>query len=78
MCQLLACRLTKWQRIDPRNRPQAIGDKMIQVGDLVRSKETGKIGIVTGNAFGYDLCYVLMHDNTYTIHINNLEPLETS
>ena len=48
-----------------------------QIGDLVRSKETRKVGIVTGNAFGYDVCYVLMHDNTYTIHINNLELLET-
>ena len=50
---------------------------MIRVGDLVRSKETRKIGIVTGHAFGYDLCYVLMYDNAYTIHINNLELLET-
>lgn len=48
-----------------------------QIGDLVRSRETRKIGIVTGNLFSYDLCYVLMHDNTYTIHINNLELLET-
>jgi hypothetical protein len=50
---------------------------MIKVGDLVRSKPTGKIGIVTGKAFGYDFCYVLMPDNHYTIHINNLELLET-
>ena len=50
---------------------------MIQIGDLVRSKETGKIGVVTGNLFSYNLCYVLMHDTTYTIHTNNLELLET-
>ena len=50
---------------------------MIQAGDLVKSKETGKIGIVTGNDCIYDVCYVLMHDTTYTIHKNNLELLET-
>ena len=52
---------------------------MIQVGDLVKSASTGKIGIVTGMAdgFSYRVCYyVQFHDNTYTIHINNLELLE--
>ena len=29
-----------------------------QIGDLVRSRETRKVGIVTGNLFSYELCYV--------------------
>ena len=54
---------------------------MMQIGDLVKSKSSGKVGIVTGIA---EDCYmgkphyvVLMHDDTYTIHTDNLEPLET-
>ena len=53
---------------------------MIEVGDLVKSTGTGEIGIVTrmADGFSYRVYYhVLFHDNTYTIHINNLEPLET-
>ena len=51
---------------------------MIQAGDLVKSKTSGRIGIVTGQVSGFwGLRYVLFHDNTYTIHKNNLEPLET-
>ena len=51
---------------------------MIHVGDLVKSKRTGRIGIVTGIPTLYwGLRFVLMHDDTYTIHTNNLEPLET-
>ena len=56
---------------------------MIEVGDLVKSKLSGKVGIVTGVArgsradLGYEFCYVLMPNNTYTIHKQNLEPLET-
>ena len=52
---------------------------MIQIGDLVRGASTGKIGIVIGMADGFlhrIYYYVQFHDNTYTIHINNLEPLE--
>ena len=52
---------------------------MIQIGDLVRGASTGKIGIVIGMADGFlhrIYYYVKFHDNTYTIHINNLEPLE--
>mgnify|MGYP003331126546 FL=1 len=52
---------------------------MIEVGDLVKGASTGKIGIVIGMAdgFSYRVYYhVLFHDRTYTIHINNLEPLE--
>ena len=52
-----------------------------KVGDLVRSKSSGKIGIITGIASGYvggrPHYNVLMHDDTYTIHTNNLELLET-
>ena len=53
---------------------------MIKVGDLVKGASTGKIGIVTGMADGFlyrVYYYVQFHDNIYTIHINNLEPLET-
>ena len=51
---------------------------MIEVGDLVKSASTGKIGIVTGQVSGFlGLRYVLFHNNTYTIHKKNLEPLET-
>ena len=53
---------------------------MIQIGDLVKREGTGEIGIVTGMADGFSYrvyYYVLMNDNTYTIHINNLELLET-
>ena len=52
---------------------------MIQVGDLVKSKSSGKIGIVTGIASGYmgkPHYHVLMPDDTYTIYADNLEPLE--
>ena len=63
--------------LPPRQTYQTRRPKMIQVGSLVKSKETGKIGIVTGNDCIYDVCYVLMHDTTYTIHKNNLELLET-
>jgi len=53
---------------------------MIQIGDLVKGASTGKIGIVIGMAdgFSYRVYYhVQFHDNTYTIHVNNLELLET-
>ena len=53
---------------------------MIKVGDLVKSKSSGKVGIVTGIASGYvgtPHYHVLMHDDTYTIHTENLELLET-
>lgn len=50
---------------------------MIQVGDLVRSLINGKVGIVTALVPDYvNYCYVLMHDNTYTIHTTRLELLE--
>ncbi len=50
---------------------------MIQVGDLVQNKESGKIGVVTRLDPIYDwYCYVQFHDNTYTVHTSNLKPLE--
>ena len=52
---------------------------MIQVGDLVKSKSSGKVGLVTGIASGYvgtPHYVVLMYDDTYTIHTDNLELLE--
>ena len=51
---------------------------MIQVGDLVQSKESGKIGVVTRiDPLLWQILYVQFHDNIYTVHTNNLEPLET-
>jgi hypothetical protein len=53
---------------------------MIQVGDLVESRSSGKVGIITGLAdgFSYRIYYhVLFCDDTYTVHIDNLKPLET-
>ena len=52
---------------------------MIQVGDLVQSKSSGKVGLVTGIASGYmgkPHYVVLMYDDYYTIYTDNLEPLE--
>lgn len=49
---------------------------MIVCGDLVKSIETGKIGIVTDIILDYEICYVLMHDRTYTIRTSNLKLLE--
>ena len=47
------------------------------IGDLVKSKNTGKMGIITGVAPNLDYYYVLFNDKTYTTHTQNLEPLET-
>ena len=52
------------------------GEIMIQVGDLVKSSASDKVGIVTGKDLDYDLYYVLMHDATYTIPLHNLKPLK--
>ena len=50
----------------------------MNIGDLVKGASTGKIGIVTKSHPHPNENYynVQFHDNTYTIHINNLEPLE--
>ena len=51
---------------------------MIQVGDLVISENSGKVGIVIGIYDDYvNYCYVMFHDNTYAIHTSNLKTLET-
>ena len=55
---------------------------MIQVGDLVMSENSGKVGIVLGqyNQYGYDITnywYVMFHDSTYSIHTSKLKLLET-
>ena len=53
---------------------------MIQLGDLVKSKSSGKVGIVTRIMSPHHKkshYYVLMHDDTYVIYTDNLEPLET-
>ena len=50
---------------------------MIQIGDLVQSMETGKIGIVVSmdNSAPYDYWFVMMHDKTYSIHKARLTKL---
>tara|TARA_R110002096_G_C14249053_1_gene693583 strand:- start:2 stop:163 length:162 start_codon:yes stop_codon:yes gene_type:complete len=52
---------------------------MIQVGDLVKSKNTGHVGIVVGmdSSAKHDYWFVMMHDKTYTIHKRRLTKLET-
>ena len=50
---------------------------MIQVGDLVQSHTTGKVGVVIKLDTEYvNYCYVLFHDNIYTLHTSNLKLLE--
>ena len=50
---------------------------MIQIGDLVKSKNTGKIGIVTRRDSNFaTYYYVQFHDGTYTIHTTRLRLLE--
>jgi len=52
---------------------------MIQVGDLVKSINTGHIGIVVGmdNSALHDYWFVMMPDKTYTIHKRRFTKLET-
>ena len=51
---------------------------MIQVGDLVKSRNTGEIGIVTRrDSKLVNYYYVLFPNGTYTTHTQNLEQLET-
>lgn len=51
---------------------------MIEVGDLVKSINTGHVGIVVGmdNTAKYDYWFVMMHDKTYSIHKRRLTKLE--
>ena len=49
----------------------------MNIGDLVQSKRTGKIGVVTKLDTQYvNYCYVQFHDKTYTTHTSNLKALE--
>ncbi len=50
----------------------------MNMGDLVISKISGKIGIVVGmdNSAKYDYWFVMMGDSTYSIHKRKLKPLE--
>jgi len=51
---------------------------MIQVGDLVKSTNTGHIGIVVkmDMTAENDYWFVMMHDKTYSIHKRRLTKLE--
>lgn len=54
-------------------------EKKMSIGDLVRSINTGEIGIVVGmdNSAKHDYWFVMMHDKTYSIHKRRLTKLET-
>ena len=51
---------------------------MIEVGDLVKSTNTGNIGIVVrvDLTAKHDYWFVMMHDKTYSIHKRRLTKLE--
>ena len=50
---------------------------MIQIGDLVQSAISGKIGIVVKqHEFDKNYYYVTYRDSTYSNHKNSLKPLE--
>ena len=50
---------------------------MIQVGDLVMSENSGKVGIVVGQYHQYaNYWYVAFHDSTYSVHTSKLKHLE--
>ena len=50
---------------------------MIRIGDLVKSENSGKVGIVVAVSHQYvNYCYVLFHDSTYSIHTSQLTLLE--
>ena len=50
----------------------------MNIGDLVMSEISGKIGIVVGHddLSAHDYWLVLMHDSTYSIHRRKLKLLE--
>ena len=50
----------------------------MNIGDLVMSEISGKIGIVVGmdNSAKYDYWFVMMHDSIYSIHKRKLKLLE--
>ena len=51
----------------------------MNIGDLVKSKNTGEIGIVVRMDLTakHDYWFVMMHDKTYSIHKRRLTKLET-
>ena len=50
---------------------------MIQIGDLVESENSGKIGIVVSRFEEYaNYWLVSFHDSTYSIHSSQLKILE--
>ena len=50
---------------------------MIEIGDLVKGKYSGKIGIVKAPCPRHvNYWYVVFHDETYTVHSSNIKPLE--
>ena len=52
-------------------------DTGIEVGDLVKGKYSGKIGIVKAPCPRHvNYWYVVFHDETYTVHSSNIKPLE--
>ena len=47
------------------------------IGDLVKSKSSGKVGIIKEiDPKLVNYCYVLFRNKTYVTHRHNLEPLE--
>ena len=49
----------------------------MNIGDLVQSKESGKVGVVIKLDTQYvNYCYVQFCDKIYTLHTSNLKPLE--
>ena len=49
---------------------------MIEVGDLVKSEISGKIGIVVRKHESRNYYYVTYQDSTYSNHKRSLKPLE--
>ncbi len=50
---------------------------MIRIGDLVKSENSGKVGIVVALSHQYaNYRYVLFHDSTYSVHTSKLKLLE--
>jgi len=49
----------------------------MNIGDLVQSRNSGKVGVITALCDRHvNYCYVLFHDQTYSVHTSNLKPLE--
>jgi hypothetical protein len=49
----------------------------MNIGDLVQSRNSGKVGVITALCDRHvNFCYVMFHDKTYSVHTSNLKPLE--